>query len=181
MKISTRTGDTGMSSLFSGGRVPKNHPLLECYGSLDETASFIGLLIAECQDDTISRKLTEIQASLFSVGGTLADLKRRLPHDPSSWSTSPLDDWIEELESELPPLESFILPGGSSAAAAAHVARAVSRRAERIMQGLPEAGFEIPEGALPFLNRLSDLLFLLARHINTESGVSETPWKGTTD
>lgn len=179
MKISTRTGDQGRSSLFSGGRVSKDHPRLECYGSLDELSSFLGLLAEDIPEDTFPESLEPIQRSLFCLGGALADPKEVHPHRPSDWDVTLLEDWIDTLEDRLPELKTFILPGGSRAAAQAHVARSVCRRAERRLESLRSSGAEIPAGSLPYLNRLSDFLFVLARAINFHLGIEDPEWRAT--
>lgn len=178
MKVSTRTGDRGQSSLFSGGRVPKDHPRLECYGSLDELNSFLGLLEAEIPREIAAGTLLEtIQCSLFSLGGALADPEDVYPHPPRDWDVTPLENSIDTMEAELPELRAFILPGGSRPAALAHVARSICRRAERRLQTLHGSGEKIPEGSLPYLNRLSDFLFVLARAINAHLDIEDPEWR----
>jgi len=178
MKVSTRTGDQGQSSLYSGGRVPKDHPRLECYGSLDELNSFLGLLVAEMPPEISAGVLLQtIQASLFSLGGALADPEEVYSHSPLGWDVRPLEGSIDTMEAELPELRAFILPGGSRPAALAHVARSVCRRAERRLQTLRTLGEKIPEGSLPYLNRLSDFLFILARAINAHLDIKDPEWR----
>jgi len=176
MKIATKTGDLGQTSLFSGGRVPKNHPRLECYGSLDELSSFLGLLAAELPPEASPVAMESVQSALFSLGGAIADAEGRHEHPAAQWDAGPLESAIEELEGELPPLKSFILPGGSRPAGLAHVARSVCRRAERQLVSLSGSGANVPDGALSYLNRLSDFLFLLARNINDTLGIREQTW-----
>jgi len=177
MKIATKTGDLGQTSLFSGGRVPKNHPRLECYGSLDELSSFLGLLAAELSPETSPVVIESMQAALFALGGALADAEGHHKHPATQWDVSILEEAIETLEGDLPPIRSFVLPGGSREAALAHVARSVCRRAERQLVSLSGSGGNIPDGALPYLNRLSDFLFLLARKINADLGIRDLTWR----
>ena len=176
VKIYTRTGDGGETSLYSGGRVGKDHPVVEAYGSLDELNAVLGLLLCEPLPSGVESQLTGIQDTLFEIGSALADPHRRSDFDPGVWATAPLERWIDEMDVELEPLTAFILPGGCRAAALAHLARTVCRRAERRVRAVSSA--EQPEGVLPYLNRLSDLLFVLARWLNNRFGIIEHRWKG---
>lgn len=180
MKIYTRTGDAGETSLFSGGRVGKHDLRVEAYGTVDELNAVLGVLLAEPLPDGAAARLRSVQESLFAVGGALADPAAKLTHAPADWSSAPLEGWIDAMESELAPLERFILPGGSRAAAVAHLARTVCRRAERRVRALQEIPPGLPEGVLPFLNRLSDALFVLARFVNARLGVADPEWVPTT-
>lgn len=176
MKIYTRTGDSGETSLFSGGRVPKDHLRVEAYGTVDELNSLLGLLLCEPLPDSVEQRLRVVQESLFSIGGTLADPAGKFPHDPAAWDPAPIETWIDDMESELQPLDRFILPGGSRAAALAHVARTVCRRAERRVLAVTSGAPGVPEGLLPYLNRLSDALFVLARFANARLGIADPEW-----
>lgn len=176
MKIYTRTGDAGQTSLFSGGRVPKDHLRVEAYGTVDELNSVLGLLLCEPLPDGVVDRLRSVQSSLFSIGGTLADPGGKFPHDPAAWHAAPLEEWIDAMETELAPLDRFILPGGSRAAALAHVGRTVCRRAERRVLAVASDERGVPDGLLPYLNRLSDALFVLARFANGRLGLADPEW-----
>lgn len=176
MKVYTRKGDAGETSLLSGGRVRKDDPRVEAYGTVDELASLLGLLRSEALPEGVDGRLVEIQEVLFSIGAALADPRGRVEHDPGVWDASKLEDWIDAMDEELEPLQAFILAGGSRAAAVSHVARTVCRRAERRVGTLDEDAGGLPEGLQAYLNRLSDGLFTLARFLNARSGIAETEW-----
>lgn len=176
MKVYTRSGDSGQTSLLSGGRVSKDHLRVEAYGTVDELCSWLGLTRCEPLPPGVEERLRQVQEALFALGAALSDPEGRSRLDESSWQVSPLEGWIDEMESELEPLRSFILPGGARAAAMAHVARTICRRAERRAQAVARDEGGLPEGALIYLNRLSDLLFVLARFINSRFGINETQW-----
>ena len=180
MKVYTRTGDTGKTTLLSGGRVSKQHHRIEAYGTVDELVSLLGLLRCEPIPNDVDERLVAIQESLFAVGAALADPRGRLEHDVRAWDVEAIEVWIDAMDEELDPLTAFILPGGSRAAALAHVARTVCRRAERRVNVVADDADGVPEGMLPYLNRLSDALFVLARFINARSGVLETEWRAQT-
>jgi cob(I)alamin adenosyltransferase len=177
MKIYTRTGDSGETSLFSGGRVHKHDARIEAYGTIDELSSALGVLRTEQLPSPVSERLEEIQNTLFEIGSALADPEGKVAHDSSTWDTGSVETWIDDMESELEPLRSFILPGGSRPASLAHVARTVCRRAERRVSLLVEDRSGLPEGLLPYLNRISDALFVLARFLNARAGVAEVQWR----
>ena len=179
MKIYTRTGDGGETSLLSGGRVAKDHPRIEVYGTLDELNSLLGLLLTEPVPKGDASELEGVQSALFAMGAALADAEGRFARDPSEWAADPLERWIDGMEGELEKLKSFILPGGCRAAAIAHVARTVCRRAERCATAASREPGGIPDGILVYLNRLSDALFVLARWLNARSGVKERRWPAT--
>ncbi len=178
MKIYTRTGDTGMTSLFSGGRVPKHHLRVESYGTVDELNSVLGLARASGISPQGDADLTRIQHQLFNLGADLAT-----PLDaPASYvvrmdagSVAWLEARIDAMTETLPPLRAFILPGGAPVAATIHIARTVCRRAERLVVMLAE-NEAIGEHVLPYLNRLSDYLFTLARAENAAAGVPDVIW-----
>lgn len=173
VKIYTKTGDSGETSLFSGGRVSKNSPRIEAYGTVDELNSVLGLLAAEELSSEVVERLREIQSALFVVGSLLADPERRLDDKAGSLSAEPLEEWIDAMETELPELRAFILPGGCREAALTHVARAVCRKAERRVVALDGADSEV----VAYLNRLSDLFFVLARWLNARCGIPDVEWR----
>jgi cob(I)alamin adenosyltransferase len=176
VKIYTKTGDRGETSLLSGGRVAKDHPRVEAYGTLDELNSTLGLLLCEPLPDEAARELADIQATLFAIGSILADPDGRLARDGSRWGTESIERWIDAMDADLEPLGAFILPGGCRGAALAHVARVVCRRAERRVRSVGDSN--LPLEMLAYLNRLSDALFVLARWLNARLGVEETRWTG---
>jgi len=173
MKLYTKTGDQGETSLFSGGRVGKDHPRIEAYGAIDELNSFLGLLLTTPLTESAEDQLRAIQSSLFAIGSVLADADGKLDHDASSWATAPIESWIDAMDSDLDELRAFILPGGSQGAALAHVARTVCRRAERRVLAIDG----VAPGIVPYLNRLSDAFFVLARAINARLGISDPEWR----
>ncbi len=177
MKIYTKTGDAGSTSLASGGRVWKDDRRIDAYGTIDELNSVLGILATEPVPEGVAARLAGIQDALFALGAFLADPQGRLDSDPSRWDPSPLEGWIDEMEQNLEPLRSFILPGGSRAAALAHLARAVCRRAERRVVAISHDGAGL-EREIAYLNRVSDTLFVLARWLNHRLGVEERPWPG---
>jgi len=176
MKIYTKTGDGGQTSLFSGGRVGKDDIRVEAYGTVDELVSNLGLLRSEPVPPEVAVQLVEIQNSLFVIGSVLADPERRMSFDPESWGTLGLEAWVDAMEEQLEPLTAFILPGGTRTASLAHVARTVCRRAERRVVALATDRGGVPDGVPSYLNRLSDALFVLARFLNAGQGVPESKW-----
>jgi cob(I)alamin adenosyltransferase len=180
VKIYTRTGDSGDTGLFDGTRVSKADPRVSTYGDVDELNAWLGLArAAAMDDDEIAGMLERIQRDLFALGARLADPAHRIADRVTkaavtSDDVARLEGWIDRLESELPPLRRFILAGGSQAGASLHVARTVCRRAERAMVSLGAGAFE-PE-LLVYVNRLSDLLFVMARAASRRAGVAETEW-----
>jgi cob(I)alamin adenosyltransferase len=176
MKIYTKTGDDGSTALFSGGRVTKTHLRVEAYGTVDELNSLLGVVRAlGPQSDAW---LAHIQTQLFHLGADLAtplDAKADWVIRVDAVAVQWLEDRIDEMMTELPPLANFILPGGSLAAAHLHVARTVCRRAERLTVALAQTT-ALGEFVIPYLNRLSDLLFTLARWENMKAEVSEAHW-----
>lgn len=180
MKIYTKTGDDGTTGLFGGGRVPKDDPRVEAYGSVDELNAHIGLLRCESEGRDLDPLLGRLQSALFALGADLATPPgakasskiRRIAPEDAAW----LEETIDRFDAELPRLQHFILPGGTPAAAAAHAARAVCRRAERAVVKLFSLGQGEGPGAVIFLNRLSDFLFMLGRVLNHRAGVAEEPW-----
>jgi len=177
VRIYTKSGDSGETSLFSGGRVAKDHLRVEAYGCLDELSSVLGMVCSEEPPDEVIRQLRSVQGVLLSVGAAVADVDGRLEHDEAVWNPTPLESWIDLMEASLEPLQGFILPGGGRAASCCHLARTVCRRAERRATKVAREGGDLPAGVLPYLNRLSDALFVLARHLNRIAGVEEPRWE----
>jgi cob(I)alamin adenosyltransferase len=179
MKIYTKTGDKGDTSLFGGQRVPKDALRIEAYGTVDELNSVLGIVRADNADPEIDTILRDLQMQLFDLGADLATPRSAETKAIKRFDESdvlPLEKIIDSQQEVLRPLKSFILPGGSSVAARIHFARTVCRRAERAAVRLSR-NEDIGEGVLVFLNRLSDLLFVLARYANHKSKVSEVKWK----
>ncbi len=179
MKIYTKTGDKGLTSLIGGTRVPKSSLRIECYGTVDELNSHIGLV--RDQDVNASRRplLKEIQDRLFTIGSALAadpeKSKMKLP-DLLATDVTLLEDEIDRLNLDLPELRAFILPGGHPAVSQTHVARCVCRRTERLAIHLGEESF-VADLVVVYLNRLSDFLFVLSRAMAHELGVEEVTWQ----
>ncbi len=179
MKIYTRTGDDGDTGLFDGTRVSKSDPRVAAYGDVDELNAWLGFVRASSGDHDVTTMLEQIQRDLFGLGARLADPAKRIAERVtkaavSSGDVARLEEWIDRLESELPPLRRFILAGGSPAGAALHVARTVCRRAERSIVALGSDAIE-PE-LLVYINRLSDLLFVMARAVNRRMAAPELEW-----
>ncbi|MGH7594195.1 MAG: cob(I)yrinic acid a,c-diamide adenosyltransferase [Gemmatimonadales bacterium] len=181
MKIYTRTGDTGQTALFGGGRVTKDHVRVAAYGDVDELNAFLGLARATAPADFFSALLEAIQRDLFSIGGHLATpdpdkvRKALAKAELSATRVAEFEAAIDAADAELPPLKAFILPGGSAKAAILHVARVACRRAERSVVALAGSD-EVPPLFLVYLNRLSDLLFTLARVANHRAGIGDITW-----
>lgn len=195
MRIYTKTGDSGQSSLFRGGRVPKDHLRLDAYGTLDELNAALGLALAALPElpsalaEAVAAQVRQVQRDLFCLGAELATEGGPKP----AWHLVPedvarLEDFIDRMDAELPPLTTFVLPGGHPVGAALHLARTVARRAERLMVGLwrevgvaDEAAGRSPSEeeaeqaalGLRYINRLSDHLFVLARWTNHQAGRPE--------
>lgn len=178
MKIYTRTGDKGKTSLIGGKRVSKTHQRLEAYGTIDELNAHIGLLLALLPADESERTtLLQVQNILFVVGAQLAtppEVTGTLTVTPEMLST--LEEAIDRIEATLPSLKAFVLPGGTQAASQCHVCRTVCRRAERRVLALASRA-TIPSELTSYLNRLSDYLFVLSRKINNEQGMQEIFWQ----
>ncbi|MDH5534054.1 MAG: cob(I)yrinic acid a,c-diamide adenosyltransferase [Betaproteobacteria bacterium] len=173
-KIVTRTGDGGTTGLADGTRLPKDAPRIEAMGAVDELSSTIGMLLAQDVPEAIRACLTDVQHDLFDLGGELS-----APGHPvlADAHVARLDAELERHNAALPSLKEFILPGGTCAAALAHLARTVCRRAERRVVVLARAE-SISPLAQQYLNRLSDLMFVLARALNRHAGVNDTLWRG---
>lgn len=182
MKLYTKTGDDGTTGLFGGERVPKNHPRVSAYGEVDELNAAIGVVLAALRTEPVgngeylSQRLTEIQSDLFILGAELAtpNPKGTVPRIQAV-HVQRIERWIDGAVEPVPPLRTFILPGGSTAAAQLHYARTVCRRAERTVVSLADE-IEIDANVVVYLNRIGDLLFALARWVNHRSGIAETPW-----
>ena len=182
MKVYTRRGDAGDTDLFGGGRVGKEDVRVEAYGAVDEANAAIGVAAAHSTHADLLAICRDVQDRLFDLGGTLATPdpeKRERSGVPAvgAADVEALELQIDALESELPPLQRFVLPGGSPAAAAFHVARTVCRRAERRCVALHRRE-PLDAASLGWLNRLSDLLFVMARVENRRAGVGDVPWRG---
>jgi cob(I)alamin adenosyltransferase len=179
MKIYTRTGDKGDTGLFGGVRVPKNDARVEAYGTIDETNAAIGVALAKCEVALVKRVLGEVQSDLFTLGAELSSASGQEARLGIQLLTDAdvlrLEHAIDEAEEPLPPLKNFVLPGGPPDVAALHLARTVARRAERRVLSLSQR--EPVRGTLlVYLNRLADLLFVLARRAGHENGATEVPW-----
>lgn len=172
-KIYTRTGDDGTTGLAGGDRVAKHDIRIEAFGTVDETSSAIALILAESVPDNIRSVLLDVQNDLFEVGAELS-----MPEYPGVDATAvkALEDALDTLNEKLPPLKEFVLPGGDRAAATSHLARTICRRAERRCWELA-AGSEVNPDLLRYLNRLSDLLFVIARVLARRDGGTEVLWK----
>ena len=181
MKIYTRTGDRGDTGLFGGGRVPKDDPRVEAYGDVDELNAHLGLARAIEMMPRIDEVLVPIQRDLFALGALLATPDHEKMHEQLAKARidegriAELEHAIDDGESELEPLRAFIIPGGTPKSAALHVARTVCRRAERRVIAL-SGTTELPPLVVIYLNRLSDLLFVLARVANRRAGAGEVSW-----
>jgi cob(I)alamin adenosyltransferase len=182
MKIYTKTGDDGQTGLFGGGRVAKDDPRIEAYGTVDELNAALGVARAEKPPADIDAVLDELQHDLFTVGAELAtpDASRRAVPPITSEHISRLEAAIDRFEATLAPLKQFILPGGTRAASALHFARTVCRRAERRLVTLAtaEGAGAVSSELIVYLNRVGDLLFVLARAANTTAGQADVPWEG---
>ncbi|MBW8362099.1 MAG: cob(I)yrinic acid a,c-diamide adenosyltransferase [Kaistella sp.] len=184
MKIYTKTGDKGETALYGGTRVSKASARVESYGNIDELNSFIGFAKCEIADEKVLSQLKKIQFDLFTVGSesatpvdklTLANGKSRLTLMISDIEIEELENWMDDFEKDLEPLQFFILPGGGKAATSLHICRTVCRRAERSMVFLNETEEVRPE-LIKYLNRLSDYLFVLARYVSKITGEKEEYW-----
>ena len=171
MKIYTRTGDRGETSLFGGARVPKNDARIEAYGTIDELNSHLGVVRVTWPDD----QLLNVQRDLFDIGAHLASPGTSRFAGVEASRIEQLERAIDTMEAELAPLKSFILPGGTGTAAQLHVARTVCRRAERLVVALHDND-PATQSSIAYLNRLSDYLFVAARFANKREGVDDVPW-----
>jgi cob(I)alamin adenosyltransferase len=181
MDIYTKTGDDGDTALFGGGRVPKNDRRVQAYGVVDELNSFVGLALTSLHESEVVSGLRLIQNDLFDLGANLAtpagDDSRPRPRTPDVPvdRVEAMEQWIDQATSELPELREFILPGGTEGAAMLHVCRSVCRRAERAVVALGQEE-SLDPGIIPYLNRLSDLLFVWTRLENHRAGHTDVRW-----
>lgn len=181
MRIYTKTGDDGTTGFLGNRRIPKDDPRIDAYGTIDELNSVLGVARAQGLDSQLDDLVRRLQAELFALGSALAD---PLPQGPfhnviTDAHVAALEQTIDALEAELAPLNQFILPGGTLVAGQVHLARTVCRRAERLVVKLSRVQDEhVPKTLIVYLNRLSDLLFVLARVLNHRAGIADTVWKG---
>lgn len=179
MKIYTKTGDKGQTSLIGGTRVPKHHVRIEAYGTVDELNSHIGLIRDQQIDEHSKNVLIEIQDRLFTIGSSLASdpekSRMKIP-DLKEEDITLLEKEIDAMSEVLPEMRFFVLPGGHTTVSFCHIARCVCRRAERITIHLSENSF-VDELVIKYINRLSDYLFVLARKISHDLKATEIPWK----
>ena len=181
LKIYTKTGDKGKTSLIGGTKVLKNDLRIETYGTVDELNSYIGLVGDSCGDDYSREILKEIQDRLFTIGSSLAcdgekEPKMKLP-DLKEEDITLLEKEIDKMNEELPEMKFFILPGGDAAVSITHVARCVCRRAERCCVNMQQHELFVDPLVIKYLNRLSDYIFVLARFIGFKLGIKEVAWK----
>lgn len=179
MKIYTKTGDKGMTSLVGGKRVPKNSARLESYGTIDELNSYLGMIRSFPIDPVITEELVEIQSRLFDIGGNLAtdpeDLNVKIRLGVKEQDIELLEKAIDRMNAEVPPMKFFVLPGGDQVVSFCHIARTVCRRAERRILDLSTEA-EVDELVLKYVNRLSDYLFILSRKLTNDLGMEEMKW-----
>jgi cob(I)alamin adenosyltransferase len=178
----TRTGDAGQTSLFGGKRVPKDHPRVVAYGTIDELNSAIGVAASFIKQRRVLAALQSVQNELFDIGAELASENpvRRARKSTSTFdlgerSIQRLEGWIDEYDALVPPLQTFILPSGTNGASMLHLARTIARRAEREAVTLAKSA-PVNDAILAYLNRLCDLLFALARYVNKAERRRELPW-----
>jgi cob(I)alamin adenosyltransferase len=181
MKIYTKTGDKGNTSLIGGTKVPKSDVRIETYGTVDELNSWIGLINDQLSGEEFRPVLKEVQDRLFTIGSSLATdadkaPKMKLP-DLKASDIEFLEKKIDEMTAQLPPMKSFILPGGHVAVSSIHITRCVCRRAERLAVGMQQHELFVDQQVIQYLNRLSDYLFTLARYAAQKLGAEEIPWK----
>lgn len=184
MRLYTRTGDDGSTGLYGGQRTGKDSLRVESYGTVDELNSVLGLARAACRDDELAAILTQLQSRLFDLGADLCTpfkapaAKKEVRIQPRH--VSELEAMIDTVSGRLEPLRSFILPGGGELASRLHHARTVSRRAERLIVALSRAE-QVGDGTVPYINRVSDLLFAMARRANQVEGIEDIPWTPEAD
>lgn len=179
MKVYTKTGDGGETSLFGGKRVPKDHLRIECYGTTDELLSWIGLIRDQEMDENSQNTLKEIQDRLFTIGAELAadpDKPKLKKPDLLESDVDFLEKEMDKMDEPLSPMTHFVLPGGHTTVSYCHIARTVCRRAERLCIALNREE-KIAPLIIQYLNRLSDYLFILSRFLSEKLGANEIPWK----
>lgn len=181
IKIYTKTGDTGKTSLIGGTKVPKSNIRIDSYGTVDELNSFIGLVNDYLEDKALKLLLKEVQDRLFTIGSSLACDPEKEPlmkiPDLKEADVELLEEEMDKMNEELPIMKNFIIRGGHVAISSAHIARCVCRRAERLCVQIMETGGFIDPLVIKYLNRLSDFLFVLARYIGHILHVEESVWK----
>ncbi|MEJ7767278.1 MAG: cob(I)yrinic acid a,c-diamide adenosyltransferase [Chitinophagaceae bacterium] len=181
LKIYTKTGDLGKTSLIGGTKVPKSHLRIETYGTVDELNSYIGLAADHLKDEHAKNVLREVQDRLFTIGSSLACDPEREPSmkipDLKESDIVFLEREIDNMHNVLPPMKFFVLPGGHPAVSTLHVVRCVCRRTERLCVNMQEHDLYLEPIVIKYLNRLSDYLFVLARYIGHQMEVKEIPWK----
>ena len=181
LKIYTKTGDKGETGLLGGTRVPKFHIRIEAYGTVDELNAHIGLVRDQLADEAIAKLLIQIQESLFTLGALLATDPDKQPGfslpDITTDDITALEQAIDAMDSKLPPMKHFVLPGGHPVVSQLHIARCVCRRAERRVVELDMQGGKVPEKLVVYLNRLSDYLFVLSRFVAMQLQATEIAWK----
>ncbi len=177
MKIYTKRGHDGGNDLFAGQRTTKTDPRIVAIGEVDETNAAIGIAITACKDDDLKNILLEVQSRLFDLGADLATPDPAKPRRITQAQIDQIEKCIDGVCADLPPMKHFILPGGGELSARLHLARTVCRRAERACVALQQAD-PATTRAVIYLNRLSDLLFALARLANQQAGVDDVPWTG---
>lgn len=181
IKIYTKTGDTGKTSLIGGTKVPKSHIRIESYGTIDELNSFIGLVSDSINLEHSKNILKKIQDRLFTIGSSLACDPDKEPHmkipDLKEADIIFLEKEIDNMNEELPPMKNFVLPGGDIAVSTAHIARCVCRRAERVCVNMQQQDMFVEPLVIKYLNRLSDYLFVLSRYIGFKLNIAEVAWK----
>lgn len=182
-KLYTKTGDNGKTSLL-GGRVDKNNIRVEVYGTIDELNAFVGKAVTELDSEQfkdIVEDLQTIQHHLFDCGGDLANVMKERKYKLQQSTVLQLEKRIDELTEETPPLKKFILPGGTKGAATLHIARTITRRAERLLVTLNHDTQDVPESIQQYLNRLSDYFFIAARAVNYRSNVQDIEYNNGSD
>lgn len=178
MKIYTKTGDKGQTSLIGGTRVPKHHIRIEAYGTVDELNSWMGVIRDSITDDATKKLIIDIQDKLFTIGSHLASdpekSKMKLPEITDA-HVAVMETAIDEIDKVVPPMKNFVLPGGHLSVSHCHVARCVCRRAERCIIHLSETA-PVEDVVIRYVNRLSDYLFMLSRKLTHDLGAEEIPW-----
>jgi cob(I)alamin adenosyltransferase len=181
MKIYTKTGDTGNTSLIGGTKVPKSHIRIETYGTIDELNSYIGFCNDQLSDEASRVIMKEIQDRLFTIGSSLACDPEREPlmkiPDLNETDVVLLENEIDRMNESVPRMKSFILPGGHMAVSSLHITRCICRRAERLCVHLQQENIFVDPLVIKYINRLSDYIFVLARYTGHLLGVEEIPWK----